>query len=67
MKLLQTETSGDAIGRRAADALRDRIMRRARLPEDVTMKAVGGGIEITGKRLRRRMIDDPKLRNFAHD
>ncbi len=67
MKLMNIEAQGGAIGQRAADALRDRIVRRAKLPADVTIKAVNGGIEITGKRLRRRMMDDAQLRNFAHD
>ncbi len=67
MKLLRVEARADAIGQRAVADSVQRILRRAKPPRDVTLEAVGGGVTITGKRLRRRMIDDPRLRNFAHE
>ena len=67
MKLSQIEAHADAIGQRAVADTVQRISRRAKLPRDITLEAVDGGVAITGKRLRRRMIDDPRLRNFAHD
>jgi hypothetical protein len=67
VKLLRTQAAGEAIGRRAAKAAAERIVRRARLPPDVEIAAHEGGITITGKRLRRRIITDPALRNFAHE
>lgn len=61
------EARAEHLGQRAATQVRDRIIRRADLPRDVRVEAVDGGIAITGKRLRRRMIDDAALRNFAHE
>jgi hypothetical protein len=54
----------DAIGERAAIRTRDQIMADAQLPGDVQIEAVGDGIILSGRRLRRRMIDDAWLRNF---
>ncbi len=67
MRLSQIEARAEEIGRRAAANARDRIVRGADLPNGVAIQAINGGIAITGKRLRRRMIDNPKLRNFAHE
>lgn len=35
------------------------------VPPGVTVEPVDGGIALTGKGLRRRMLNDPKLRNFG--
>jgi hypothetical protein len=67
MKLQQTGARGDAIGRRAAAELTERIARNANVPSDIAITKIDGGIEITGKRLRSRWINDAELRNFAHD
>jgi hypothetical protein len=67
MKLQQTAARGDAIGRRAAAEITERIVRNANVPSDVAITKIDGGIVITGKRLRSRWINDPALRNFAHD
>lgn len=56
----------------AADKRADRLLMRviARLaarpvPPGVEVKALPDGVELSGKRLKRRMIDDPALRNFG--
>jgi hypothetical protein len=67
LKLAGLETRAEHLGQRAAAQVRDRIIRRANLPNDIRIEAANGGIVITAKRLRRRMIDDPTLRNFAHE
>lgn len=67
MKLQQTEARGDAIGRRAAAQVTERIVRRGNVPPGVTIAATQGGIAVSGKRLRSRWINDAELRNFAHD
>lgn len=67
MKLAGLEARAEHLGQRAAAQVRDRIIRHADLPRDVGIESVDGGIAITGKRLRRRMVDDPALRNFAHE
>ncbi len=67
MKLQQTEARGDEIGRRAAAQVTERIIRRAHVPSDVAITKTDGGITISGKRLRSRLINDPALRSFAHD
>lgn len=35
------------------------------IPTGVTVEPIDGGIALTGKGLRRRMLKDPKLRNFG--
>jgi hypothetical protein len=71
MKLRQIETRAFESGERAVTNIIRRIVSRTvtrgDVPSDVTVAGVNGGVAITGKRLRRRMIDDPKLRNFAHE
>ncbi len=34
-------------------------------PQGVHVERVDGGIRLSGKRLRRRMLDEPLLRNFG--
>jgi hypothetical protein len=55
----------DAIGERAAMCARDQIMLDAQLPSDVKIETGRDGIILSGRRLRRRMIEDSRLRNFA--
>jgi hypothetical protein len=59
------EPYASTIGNEAARKARDRILTRADPPPGVQAQAIDGGIALTGKRLRRRMITDPALRNFA--
>jgi hypothetical protein len=59
------EPRATAIGDEAARKARDHILTRAHPPAGVQVQAIDGGIALTGKRLRRRMITDPQLRNFA--
>lgn len=67
MKLAQTEARGAEIGRRAAAQVTERIIQRANVPPDVAITNIDGGIAITGRNLRSRWINDPALRNFAHE
>lgn len=52
---------------RAAKAVARQIDRLANTstPHGVTIEATDNGITLTGKRLRRRMLGDPNLRNFG--
>jgi hypothetical protein len=50
------------------DRLLMRIIRQLAsrpVPPGVEVKALPDGVELSGKRLKRRMIDDPHLRNFG--
>jgi hypothetical protein len=56
----------------AASKRADRLLMRviARLasrtvPPGVEIKALPDGVELSGKRLKRRIIDEPDLRNFG--
>ncbi|MBL0925730.1 MAG: hypothetical protein IBJ12_14855 [Sphingomonadaceae bacterium] len=58
----------DAHVRRRADvAVRLQINRMAEIPAPpgVRVEAMDSGVSVTGKHLRRRLIDDPQLRNFG--
>jgi hypothetical protein len=48
----------------AVDARRIEIAARP-LPSGVTATITAGGVTLSGKRLRRRFLSDPALRNFA--
>ena len=56
-----------AAERRADQAVKRQIDRLAQTPTPpgVTAEPIEGGIALTGKRLRRRLINDPQLRNFG--
>lgn len=56
-----------AANRRADAAVKRQIDRLAQkpTPPGVTAQPVAGGIALTGKGLRRRMLSDASLRNFA--
>lgn len=57
-----------AAASRKADRLLVRIIRRLAsrpVPPGVEIKALPDGVELSGKRLKRRMIDDAELRNFG--
>ena len=56
-----------AVERSAADAVSRQITRLATKPKPPGVSAEAGddGIILSGKRLRRRYITDPNLRNFA--
>lgn len=51
----------------AGDAVARTIARLAQTPgpPGVHVQAVEGGVALTGRRLRRRMLADPQLRNFG--
>jgi hypothetical protein len=57
-----------AAASKQADRMLMRVIRRlaARpVPPGVEIKALPDGVELSGKRLKRRMIDDANLRNFG--
>ena len=57
-----------AAASKQADRMLMRVIRRLAsrpAPPGVEVKALPGGVELSGKRLKRRMIDDPNLRNFG--
>jgi hypothetical protein len=59
-----------AAASKQADRMLMRVIRRlaARpVPPGVEVKALPDGVELSGKRLKHRMIDDPALRNLAND
>lgn len=53
--------------RRADLAVKRHIDRLAQkqTPPGVTATAIDSGVALTGKHLRRRILQDPQLRNFA--
>jgi hypothetical protein len=53
-----------ALGAGRADDICDRLMLSPR-PAGVDVERSGDGICLVGKNLRRRMLDDPQLRNFG--
>jgi hypothetical protein len=53
-----------ALAERRADDISERLMRAPR-PAGVNVERSGDGICLVGKNLRRRMLDDPQLRNFG--
>ncbi len=59
------QTRATLIGAAGVDATKRRILASADLPPGVTAQATDQGILLSGKRLRRRMIDDPRIRNIA--
>ena len=38
---------------------------KVELPRGVSVARIDGGVSVSGKRLRRRIIDDVRLRSFA--
>lgn len=56
-----------AADRLAAEAVERQINRLAQTqpPPGVTVEAKDAGLILTGKNLRRRMLNDPNLRNFG--
>jgi hypothetical protein len=67
MKLEALQPRAEISGEQAAERARDRILARADLPAGIFARAISGGIMLTGKGLIRRIITDPKLRNFTHE
>lgn len=65
MSLERLAARGEAVGTNAAERARDRLAARASLPPGVDIAPSPQGIVLSGKRLRRRYITDPELRNFA--
>ena len=53
-----------ALGERRVDDICDQLMQAPR-PVGVDVERSGDGICLVGKNLRRRMLDDPQLRNFG--
>ena len=53
-----------ALGERRVEGLCDQLMHVPR-PAGVDVERSGDGICLVGKNLRRRMLNDPQLRNFG--
>ena len=53
-----------ALGKRRVDGLCQQLMQAPR-PAGVDVERSADGICLVGKNLRRRMLYDPKLRNFG--
>ena len=64
MNTNRIKAKAEALGERRADDIRDQLMQAPR-PAGVAVKRSGDGICLIGKNLRRRMLDDPQLRNFG--
>jgi hypothetical protein len=57
-----------AAASKRADRLLMRVIVRLAsrpVPPGVEVKALSDGVELSGERLKQRMIDDPDLRNFG--
>lgn len=59
------KAKADRLGEAAVVRVIARLIADARLPRDVRIDAQQHGIILTGKALRRRRLDDPRLRNFG--
>ncbi len=58
----------NAAANRQADRLLLRVIRHLAsrpVPPGVEVKALPEGVELSGKRIKQRMIDDATLRNFG--
>ena len=64
MNAERLNAKADALGEDRADQLRDQLM-AADLPHGVRAELSGEGVTLIGKNLRRRMLDDARLRNFG--
>ena len=53
-----------ALAEGRVDDICDQLMQAPR-PVGVNAERIGDGICLVGKSLRRRMLDDPQLRNFG--
>jgi hypothetical protein len=58
-------TRAEIAGEQAVHRKQSQILQNADLPAGVTLSVTAAGLELSGRGLRRRMIDDPRLRNFA--
>lgn len=58
------KTKADALGEKRVAKLCAQLMTQE-LPPGVGIERTEGGIRLTGRNLRRRIIDDPHLRNFG--
>ncbi len=64
MNTNRINAKAEVLGERRADAVRNQLMQALR-PVGVDLERSGDGICLIGKNLRRRMVDDPQLRNFG--
>ena len=61
----------DRLLSRSTDLARARVtlisdqLAKVELPRGVLVEPIDGGIALSGKRLRRRIVDDVRLRSFA--
>lgn len=64
MKTDRIKAKAAALAERRVDGLCDQLMQSPR-PAGVNVERSADGICLVGKNLRRRMLDDPQLRNFG--
>ncbi len=61
----------DRLLARSAELTRTRVAKvsdqltKVELPRGITIERIDSGIRLSGKRLRRRIVDDVRLRSFA--
>ena len=65
MSLERLAAWGEAAGMEATGRAKERLIAEAILPPGVDIAESPQGIVLSGKRLRRRYITDPDLRNFS--
>lgn len=58
-------TRAHALGQAAVLTAIARLARDAELPPDVTVERDAGHLTLSGRNLRRRMLDDPRLRRIG--
>lgn len=55
----------ERVGRAAVLVALARLARQAALPPDVRLETREDGLTLSGRALRRRMLDDPRLREIG--
>lgn len=55
----------ERVGRAAVLVALARLARQAALPPDVRLETREDGLTLSGRALRRRMLDDPRLRGIG--
>ncbi len=55
----------ERVGRAAVLVALARLARQAALPPDVRLETGEDGLTLSGRALRRRMLDDPRLRGIG--
>lgn len=64
MNEARIKAKADALCEKRVALVRDRLMTAA-APQGARLESTAEGVTLIGKNLRRRMLDDPRLRNFG--